>query len=254
MPPRTSSAGPICRTLIAPLAADDGRCAAGRVMSAVVWIWALIKKPSRCTRPRYAATMPATEKRLTARDAGGRAHRLAFARVGVQRGNQCGQSRGELRRRNHVTFDAIVDHSRAPPISDRITGRPIDIASSAALEKDSTAVEGNTNTSIAASTGRTSSNLADEIHAIGNRQLAPRAAAIARAAGRRRRGPGARRRARRAGDAESSAAPPGSSRARAAPRCRSATRQASPRARRAAVWRLRMPRRARSERNRHRCR
>ena len=69
----------------------------------------------------------------------------------------------------------------------RITGRPIAIASSAALENDSTAVDGNTKTSSAVSTGRTSSSFTDERHAIRDLELGRATFQVSRAEVRRRR-------------------------------------------------------------------
>ena len=56
-------------------------------------------------------------------------------------------------------------------MSERITGRPMDMASSAAFENDSTAIDGSTNTSMRGQHRPHVFDCADEMHAIGDLQL-----------------------------------------------------------------------------------
>ncbi len=65
---------------------------------------------SPCSSARYAAAMPATEKRVTARARAAAPICCRLRRSAYSAAISAGSRAGKLRGRDHVPFDAVVDH------------------------------------------------------------------------------------------------------------------------------------------------
>ncbi len=218
MPPRTSSAGPNCNTLTRASAArralaQRGGTATARHGRTVVGS-ALIHDTSPCSRARYAATMAATENRLTAR---ARAAAPICCRLRWSAYNaaiSAGSRARELGRRHHVAFDAVVDHlARAADVATGSPGGPWTWPRARHSRMIRRPIDGSTNTSMRGQHRAHVVELADETHAVGDLQRRGAAQQLFAQRPVCRQSPGAHRRAPRAGGAASSAALPGSSRA-----------------------------------------